>query len=120
MSRGATSVLVFGVYLIVLGVVLIVVPAFLLKVFAFPPTEEIWIRVVGVLVLCLAYYYIQAARRELAAFLRWTVYARLWVFISLGAFAILGLARPALVLFGTVDLLGAVWTVVAMKAPLRA
>ena len=69
-----------------------------------------WVRVVGVLVLCLAFYYVLAARREMVEFFQWTVRARAFVFVCFAAFSVLKLAVPALALFGCVDLLGAVWT----------
>jgi hypothetical protein len=115
MSKAGNSVLVFGVYLVFLGAVLVAVPNLLLGVFGLPATGEVWVRVVGMLVLCLAFYYIQAARRELRDFFGWTVYVRCFVFVSLAAFAVLGLARSPLALFGVVDLLGAIWTAMALR-----
>jgi hypothetical protein len=117
MSKVGRSVLVFGIYLTFLGAILIVVPNLLLGVFGLPATGEVWIRVVGMLVLCLAFYYIQAARRGLADFFRWTVYVRCFVFVSLVTFAVLRLAQPPLALFGVVDLLGATWTALALRQP---
>lgn len=115
MSKAGMSVLVFGVYLTLLGAILLVIPNLLLTVFLLPVTGEVWIRVVGMLVLCLAFYYIQAARRGLGDFFRWTVYGRCFVFVSLVLFVVLGLARPPLALFGVVDLLGAAWTTAALR-----
>ena len=115
MSKAATSVLAFGAYLALLGVTLVVVPNVLLGVFAMPATGEIWIRVVGVLVLCLAFYYTQAARRGLNDFLQWTVYVRCFVFVSFVVFVVLGLVQPTLALFGAIDLLGATWTLLALR-----
>ena len=115
MSKAGRSVLVFGVYLVFLGDVLVAVPNLLLGVFGLPATSEVWVRVVGMLVLCLAFYYIQAARRELHDFFGWTVYVRGFVFISLVAFAALRLAHPALALFGVIDLVGALWTAMALR-----
>jgi hypothetical protein len=117
MTKAGRSVAAFGVYLIFLGITLIVVPNRLLALFGLPSTSEVWIRVVGMLVLCLAFYYIQAARRGLSEFFQWTVYARGFVFLALGTFAVLQLARPPLALFGVVDLLGAIWTSVALRQP---
>jgi hypothetical protein len=114
-SKSATSVLVFGVYLVVLGLLLVVVPNVLLRIFGFAMTTEVWVRVVGVLVLCLAFYYVQAARRELVEFFRWTVIVRAFVFVCLALFAALKLAAPALALFGCVDLLGSVWTALCLR-----
>jgi hypothetical protein len=115
MSNAARSVFVFGIYLVLLGLVLVAAPNVLLGAFRFPPATEVWIRVVGMLVLCLAYYYTQAARRELRDYFRLTVHARTFVFVCLGAFAALRLAAPQIALFGTVDLLGAVWTATALR-----
>ena len=115
MSRAGRSVLVFGVYLTFLGATLLAVPNLLLGVFRFPATAEVWIRVVGVLALCLAFYYIQAARRGIGEFFRWTVSARCLVFVSFVVFVVLRLADPALALFGAVDLSGAIWTALALR-----
>ncbi len=115
MSKSATSVFVFGVYLVLLGLLLVIVPNVLLRIFGFAMTTEVWVRVVGVLVLCLAVYYVQAARRELVEFFRWTVIVRAFVFVCLATFAALKLAVPALALFGCLDLLGASWTALCLR-----
>ena len=115
MSKSARSVFVFGVYLVLLGLVLVSAPNLLLRGFGLPVTTEVWVRVVGVLVLCLAFYYVQAARRELVDFFRWTVIARAFVFVCLAFFAALKLAAPALALFGGFDLLGSVWTALCLR-----
>lgn len=117
MSRGARSVFVFGLYLVVLGILLIAVPNVLLEVFFLPSTTEVWVRVVGMLVLFLGYYYIQTARKELTDFLRWTLYPRSTVILFFAAFVLLGFAKPPLILFGVVDLLGVVWTALALRSP---
>ena len=116
MSYSARTVFGFGIYLVILGITLIVVPNFLLGTFGFPATNEVWIRVVGMLVLILAFFYTQAARKELTNFFRWTVYARASVFVFFLAFVVLGLAQLALILFGAVDLLGAIWTGLALRS----
>src|SRR5574341_1236669 len=76
MSNSARSVFVFGLYLAVLGIVLLVVPNFLLGMFFLPSTTEVWIRVAGMLLLFLGFYYTQAARKEMTDFFQWTVYVR--------------------------------------------
>jgi hypothetical protein len=116
MSYGAKTVFVFGIYLVVLGITLIVAPNLLLNAFGFPATNEVWIRVVGMLVLILAFYYTQAARKALTDFFQWTVYARASVIVFFLAFVVLGLAKAALILFGAVDLLGAIWTGLALRS----
>lgn len=116
MSRAARSVLVFGLYLIAVGIALIAIPSPLFVLLRLPASSEIWPRVVGVLALVLAYYYIQAARQELTVFFRWTVTARVMVFVVFAAFVALGLAPIPLVLLGAVDLAAALWTGVALRS----
>jgi hypothetical protein len=116
MSASARSVLAFAMYLYGLGLVLVVAPNVLLRLFGVPVTSEVWIRVAGMLVLFLGFYYSQAARREMKAFFQWTVVVRSSVIVFFAAFVLLGFVSPVLILFGVVDLLGAVWTGLALRA----
>jgi len=116
MSKSATSVKVFASYLLLLGLALVLSPNALLRVFRIAPTGEVWIRVVGMLVLVLAFYYWNAARAGLTSFFRWSVVARTSVLLFFIAFVVAGLAPPVLILFGVVDLAGAVWTALALRA----
>lgn len=119
MSKAAKSMTVFAGYLLLLGLVLVLVPNFLLRVFRIAPTGEVWIRVVGMLVLVLAFYYWNSARTELTSFFRWTVIARSSVPLFFLAFVAAGLASPMLILFGVVDLAGALWTALALRRDAR-
>jgi len=114
-NRAAISIHVVGIYLMLLGAALIAAPNFVLALFGFPPTSEVWLRVVGVLAAALGHYYFQAARHDLVPFYRATVPARVLASLSLVAFVILGLVKPALILFGVVDLAGAAWTFLALR-----
>jgi len=116
MSKAALSVWIFSFYLYGLGVVLLVVPNVLLALFRIPATDEVWIRVVGMLVLILGYYYMTAGRNELAPMIRATVYGRCGVLIFFIAFVVEGFAPPVLILFGVVDATAAVWTLLAFRA----
>jgi hypothetical protein len=116
MSRAAKSLFVFGIYLCGLGLLLLLAPNPLLRAFGVPPTNEVWIRIVGMLVLCLSFYYVLAARGELTSFIRWTIPARVAVIIYFAAFILLLSAPKPLLLFGLIDLLSALWTWLALKA----
>ena len=116
MSKAATSVLVFSIYLFFLGAILVAVPNLLLRVFGFPETGDVWIRVVGVLVLVLGYYYCNAARNDVTAFLRWTVHGRFSVLAFFGVFVLLDFAPPTLILFGIIDAAAATWTAFALRS----
>ena len=116
MSKSAISVFVFGIYLCLIGPALVFVPNVLLSLFAIPGTSEVWIRVLGAVVLVLGYYYVQAARHGLTDFFRATVPGRVFVLISFAVFVWLDLAAPMLILFGVVDSLGALWTALALRS----
>lgn len=108
--KPATSIAVFGVYLVVVGATLVLVPNLLLSLLFFPTSTEVWPRLVGVLTVILGFFFLQSARSGFTAFFRWTIAARCFLFLSVSAFALLGLVTPMLVLFGVVDLVGAAWT----------
>lgn len=119
MSKSAFSARVFAIYLFVIGPVLVLVPNYLLALFRIPPTNEVWIHVVGVIAFMLGVYVWVAARHENRPFLEASVYTRSAVFVAFAVFALIGLASPMIVLFGLVDLGGAIWTYLALKADAR-
>jgi hypothetical protein len=49
-------------------------------------------------------------------FFQWMVYARSSVILFFDAFVLLGFADPPLILFGVVDLLGDIWTGLALRS----
>jgi hypothetical protein len=116
MKRAATSIMVFGIYLAAVGAVLLLVPNVLLTLLGFPPTNEVWIRVTGVLVLYLAYYFVQSSRAGTVDFWRWTTHVRFALIFIFTGMVLLGLARPSLILLGAADFLGAIWTTLALRA----
>ena len=115
MSQAAKSLFVFGIYLCGLGLILLLVPNLILQAFGVPPTNEVWIRINGMFVLCLSFYYVQAARNELTTFIRWTVWTRVAVIFYFAAFVLSVSAPKALLLFALIDLLSAIWTWLALK-----
>ena len=115
MSRTALTLRVFGCYLLVLGAILVIAPNFLLTLFQFPATVEVWIRVVGILAIAIGVYYLCAARIESILLFGASVYLRIFAAISFAAFASLGLVSPMLIVFGVVDLAGALWTYLAIQ-----
>ncbi|MFZ5808976.1 MAG: hypothetical protein ACOY16_06820 [Chloroflexota bacterium] len=46
----------------------------------------------------------------------WKIYVRSTVIVFFAAFVLLGFSRPPLLLFGGVDLLGAIWTGLALRS----
>lgn len=116
MSKSGHSLRVFSIYMFALGSVLVAAPNLLLTSFGFPETQEVWIRVVGMLVLIIGYLDFMASSCELRVFFRWSVPARLSVPVFFAIFVSLGFAPPVLLLFGAIDLAAAIWTAVCIRA----
>jgi hypothetical protein len=115
MKRSSTSLLGFGVYLTGMGAGLVFIPNTVLGMLSLPPTNEVWIHVLGVVTLVLAFYYVQAARANLRLFAEWTVPARVAVFLFFTGFVLAGWVGPIMIVLGAVDLLGALWTGLALR-----
>lgn len=115
MSAAAKSVYYFAFYLYLVGLTLIMVPNFLLTTVGMPATNEVWIRVVGLLALCIAYYYHQMSRHNYQQFFKYTVHARITVCIVFIIFVLLKYVSPVLAGFGIIDLIGAAWTWSALR-----
>ncbi len=115
MSKSAISIMIFGVYVSVLGLLLIAIPNLILGLLLQPETNEIWIRVAGVLLFLLGFYYIESARAELKRFFQLTVYARIAVMLFFIAFTIFLSATPLIIAFASVDVCGAAWTQLALN-----
>jgi len=95
MSLAAKILFVFGIYLFGLGLILLFVPNLILQFFGVPPTNEVWIRINGMFVVCLSFYYILAARNELTIFIHWTVWTRIAVIFLLCCFCSVGFSSES-------------------------
>ena len=83
MSGAARSVAVWAGYTFGVGLLLLVVPSFLLGLFRIEETDESWIRVLGAMVLLLAFYYLAMAVTGAKVLFRATVYGRGAVAVAL-------------------------------------
>jgi hypothetical protein len=115
MSKAAISLFVIGIFFILTGIGFLVVPNFVLSILAIPPTNEVWIRIVGMLVLFIGYYYVVAARKELKEFFNATISVRLVCFLCFLVLVLTKTAYPILIIFGIIDLTGAIWTTWALR-----
>ena len=110
LRHAAISLTVFGAYLLVLSVTLMTVPNALLAVFGISPTQEPWIRIVGLLAGLIGFLYVRYAPHADRAFCKLTVQARASVVLFFLAFVLFTSAPWQLLLFGMLDLAGAGWT----------
>jgi hypothetical protein len=115
MNSAAKSLYYFGFYLLLLSAVLTAFPNILLSTFMMPETNEVWIRVVGVLVFNLGIYYVFMAQTNNTMFLSLSVYLRASILLWFVAFVLIGWAPATLIMFGVVDALAALWTYVELK-----
>lgn len=115
MSKAAKSVFVFGWYLVLNGLMMTFAPNVMLGTLGIPPTVEPWLRCLGVVVLVLGLYYIQAGREEVTPFFRWTTWGRPIVLFAFVVMVIARVAPPVLIAFGLIDTAGAVWTALALR-----
>jgi hypothetical protein len=115
MTPAAKSVCYFGFYLYVTGITLMVVPNIFLTTLQLPTTTEVWIRVVGVLVMCIGYYYHKAGASNIVTFFKHTIPTRVFICLAFISFVILKFVSPLLIGFGLVDLAGAIWTYLALQ-----
>jgi hypothetical protein len=115
MNSAAKSVYYFGFYLLILSASLTVIPNVLLSTFMMPETNEVWIRIVGVLVFNISILYIVIAQTNNKLFLTLSVYLRASILVWFVLFVLIGWAPATLILFGVVDFAGAVWTYLELK-----
>ena len=115
MSPAARSILVYSIYTFGLGATLMLVPNIPLPIFGLPTTSEVWIRVAGMTVVFLSIFYFVAARNELRPLFVASVPIRFAVPVIFAAFVVAGFAPWNLLLFTPLDVLFAIWTLLALR-----
>jgi hypothetical protein len=112
----AMSFFVFGLYMTVLGIALVLAPNPLLSLVGIAETTEVWVRVVGVLVVVIGILDVLIAQADLRVVMRWGIYLRSGAAASLVAFAAADLVEPGILIFAAVDALSVAWAVLALRA----
>jgi hypothetical protein len=114
-STPAKTIYYFALYLVAAGLTLLLFPRVPLRILDLEIGGLAWIRILGMLVLVFAYYYLNLARNEFTSFFRWTVHTRSLVPLFFVAFILLTGMKPILMLFALGDLAGALWTAWALR-----
>lgn len=109
------SLTVQGIYVLITGLQLIFIPATLLGMFGFDPPAEIWIKVLGVLVLALAVLYYSINTSGNKEVVLSTVWFRNFVAAGFLILVVSGQTKSSLLLFAGVDVATAVWTWFELK-----
>jgi hypothetical protein len=114
-STPAKTIYYFALYLVGAGLALLLFPRLPLVLLGLDVEGLAWIRILGLLVLVFAYYYLNLARNEVTDFFRWTVHTRSLVPLFFAAFILFAGMKPVLMLFALGDLAGALWTAGALR-----
>jgi hypothetical protein len=104
------SLVVQSIYVVLTGLQLIFIPNMMLGMFGFDATSEIWIKVLGVVVLSLSITYYTISKSGNEDVVRATMWARLFVGLGFVLLALTGQAKLTLILFAGIDIVTAVWT----------
>lgn len=110
------TAIVWACYLLPLGLTLIIGPNPLLGLFGIAPATEVWVRMVGMFVLFMAWLNVHAWRTGNVELLRLSVQIRLSVPLFFGLFVAVGWMQPVMLLFAAVDVASALWTHSALRA----
>lgn len=115
-TPAARSLLAFGLYLIGAGVLLMLAPALLLAPVGIAVPRDVWVRMLGLVVLCLGITDVIAARANVLALIGFSVWRRGAAAGVIVAFVVLDLAPTALCLFAGIDAAAALWTAWALRS----
>lgn len=106
----AATVNLFGYYALFTGLGLLFQPSLVLGLLGIAAPAEVWIRVLGALAIVVGHYYITCAHRNDRHFFQASVRGR-FLFAGLTVLLVVAFgAPPQLMLFGAVDVIGALWT----------
>jgi hypothetical protein len=115
MSKIAFTIRIYSFYLFLMGLGMMFMPNTILPLFGFAETTEIWIRMLGLFTFTTGIYYFQSSGNEQVAFFKSTIIGRIFFFIMTVVFVFVFKQNPMLAAIGSVDLMGALWTLSASK-----
>ncbi len=121
MSRAGSSMFWFGFWVLACGLSMTFFPGMMLRVAQVTVSNDVILRIQGMVLIFLAIYYFVAGRRpEFRPLFRVTVYTRASALPLTAVMVLLLRATPLIILFTVVDALGALWTALALRADAQA
>ena len=104
MTKTELSIFFYGLYYIFsIGLPFLFFPHYALGLFGLEAGDDAWVRVLGLEVLIIGTFYIQAVRVGLTAFYPWSVPPRFATAALQALLVALGLVGPALLMFAAFD-----------------
>jgi hypothetical protein len=121
MSRAGRSFFWFGFWVLTCGLGLLAVPGFLLGFAGISMSNDIIVRIFGMVLVFMAIYYFVAGRHaEFTPLFQVSVYTRGSALPILAVLVLILKVNPLIILFTVVDAVGALWTALALRADSRA
>ncbi|OXM83222.1 hypothetical protein [Paenibacillus rigui] len=115
MTYAAKTVFYFSLYMFALSLTLLIAPQLLAPLLGYTAESEIWIRLIGMFLLFLAFDYCVSALEGITRFFYLTVYTRAPIIVFMCTFVLLGMLKPIFIPLSLIDLCGAIWTLHALK-----
>ena len=116
MTKSGKSVFYFGIVAVLNGVIFCIIPEQLISMLKLPEIPAAWARVLGLLVIVIGSYEIISGRNNLRPLIKGTIYMRLFFFTGITLLFVSGQMPKEILSLAIVDLLGAVWTMLSLKA----
>ena len=115
MSRAATTLFAFGVYVTLAGIVIIAAPHFVVEVLRLPAAPNGFVRLIGLLSLVIGAYDIVSARNDYRNYIRASIFVRLGFALGTLLLVLIAEMPSTLLLLGAIDVAGAIWTAIALR-----
>ena len=116
MTKSGKSVFYFGILAVLNGIIFCVIPGQLMSILKLPELSVAWARVIGLLVIVVGSYEIISGRNNLMPLIKGTIYMRLFFFTGIVLLFVSGQMPKEILPLAIIDLLGAVWTILSLKA----
>ena len=101
-------------YMFFMGIGFLLFPNFILPLFGFTPTTEVWIRILGALSAVVSTYYYAMIKQENIGFYYATIWGRYGFCSCLVILAILGIGSKTLFLFAFFEAGLAIWAQISL------
>lgn len=115
MTASGKSLFYFGIYAVGTGLLFLTMPDKLTSLTQLPSIPAGWASIIGLLALIIGAYDIFCGYSNIKSFIRLSVYIRLGFAAGTILLFVFQQMPAAITLFGIVDALGGLWTMLALK-----
>ena len=116
MTASARSLFVFGIYVFGTGLLILSIPDQFISLLQLPSIPVHWARFIGLLALVIGAYDMFAGKQNILPFIKASVFVRFGFMLGTVLLFVSGQMPITIILLGSVDALGAVWTSIALRS----